>query len=93
MSPSGASTSGTFRTCGDIDVNRPGSSATRLTGEAILGEPADRSECVRVVSRLPELGVTLIDTADTYSAEWSKRLIRNTVSPGAVSLRSGASAT
>ena len=37
----------------------------RLTGQGIWGEPADRAECVRVVQRAVELGVDLIDTADS----------------------------
>ena len=76
-----ARTSGTFRTGGDIVVNRLGFGTMRLTGEGIWGEPADREECLRVLRRLPELGVTLIDTADSYGPDVSEHLIREALHP------------
>jgi pyridoxine 4-dehydrogenase len=63
--PSAAS-SGAFRIGGDIAVNRLGFGAMRITGPGIWGEPADRAEAIRVLQRLPELGVNFIDTADSY---------------------------
>lgn len=38
----------------------------RLTGCGIWGEPDDHEECVTVSRRAVELGVQLIDTADSY---------------------------
>ncbi len=38
----------------------------RLTGEGVWGPPKDRDEALRVLKRLPELGVNFIDTADSY---------------------------
>ena len=73
--------SGTFRIGGDIAVHRLGFGAMRLTGEGIWGEPADRAECLRVLRRLPELGVTLIDTADSYGPDVSEHLIREALHP------------
>lgn len=73
--------SGTFRIGGDIAVNRLGFGAMRLTGEGIWGEPADRAECLRVLRRLPELGVTFVDTADSYGPDVSEHLIREALHP------------
>src|SRR5437667_5615968 len=60
---------------GDLTVNRLGFGAMRLTGPGIWGEPEDPQECRRVLQRALELGVTLIDTADSYGPEGSERLI------------------
>ena len=68
-------------TFGDLTVNRLGFGAMRITGEGIWGEPKDRAEAKRVLERAVELGVTLIDTADSYGPEVSERLIGETLSP------------
>jgi pyridoxine 4-dehydrogenase len=57
--------SGTFQIAGK-PVARLGFGTMRLTGPGIWGEPDDREECLRVVRRAVELGVQLIDTADSY---------------------------
>ena len=79
--PADASASGTFRIGGEIAVNRLGFGAMRLTGEGVWGEPADRAECLRVLRRLPELGVTFIDTADSYGPDVSEHLIHEALHP------------
>jgi len=38
----------------------------RLAGRGIWGELADRDECVALLRRAVELGVQIIDTADSY---------------------------
>jgi len=53
----------------------------RLTGPGIWGEPADRDECVRVVRRAVELGVDLIDTADSYGPYVSEEILREALFP------------
>jgi aryl-alcohol dehydrogenase-like predicted oxidoreductase len=53
----------------------------RITGPGIWGEPADRAECVRVLRRAVELGVDLIDTADSYGPEVSENLIFEALHP------------
>ncbi len=58
--------SGTFHIGGDLPVVRLGYGAMRITGPGIWGEPLDRDEAIRVLRRAVELGVTLIDTADSY---------------------------
>ncbi|HEV7703996.1 MAG TPA: aldo/keto reductase [Gemmatimonadaceae bacterium] len=66
---------------GDLTVNRLGFGAMRITGDGIWGEPKDPAEAKRVLERAVELGVTLIDTADSYGPEVSERLIGNTLAP------------
>jgi pyridoxine 4-dehydrogenase len=53
----------------------------QLTGPGVWGEPADRDECIRVLRRAVELGVTLIDTADSYGPYISEDLIREALHP------------
>ena len=72
--------SGTFD-LGDLPVHRLGFGAMRITGKGIWGEPADRAECVRVLRRAVELGVDLIDTADSYGPEVSEDIIREALHP------------
>ncbi len=69
-----AAHAGTFRIGGDIEINRLGFGAMRITGPGIWGEPADRAEAIRTLKRLPELGVNFIDTADAYGPETSEAL-------------------
>ncbi len=76
-----AAKSGSFKIGGDIAVHRLGFGAMRLTGPGIWGDPADRAECLRTLRRLPELGVNLIDTADSYGPNVSEELIREALHP------------
>jgi pyridoxine 4-dehydrogenase len=73
--------SGHFSIGGDLPVVRLGFGAMRVTGEGIWGEPKDREECLRTLRKLPELGINLIDTADSYGPEVSERLIREALHP------------
>jgi pyridoxine 4-dehydrogenase len=72
--------SGTFEIAGRT-VHRLGFGAMRLTGSGIWGEPDDRDECIRVLRRAVELGVDLIDTADSYGPYVSEELIREALHP------------
>ena len=76
-----ATTSGTFAIGGDLEVTRLGFGAMRVTGEGIWGPPADRDEALRVLRRLPELGVDFIDTADSYGPSISEELIAEALHP------------
>lgn len=76
-----AQASGTFNIGGDLPVYRLGFGAMRLTGEGIWGEPADRDEAIAVLRTAIELGITLIDTADSYGPEVSERLIAEALYP------------
>jgi pyridoxine 4-dehydrogenase len=62
-------------------VSRLGYGAMRITGPGIWGEPADRPGAIRVLRRAVELGVTLIDTADSYGPYVSEQLIREALHP------------
>ena len=73
--------SGTFAIGGDLPVNRLGYGAMRLTGKGVWGPPADHDECIRVLRRAVELGVTFIDTADSYGPFVSEELIREALHP------------
>ena len=75
-----AHASGTF-TIGERTVHRLGFGTMRLTGPGIWGEPVDRDECVAVVRRAVELGVDLIDTADSYGPAVSEDIIREALHP------------
>ncbi|GAA5023593.1 aldo/keto reductase [Actinopolymorpha pittospori] len=75
-----AHASGTF-TLGDLTVHRLGFGAMRITGEGIWGPPADHDEAIRVLRRAVDLGVDLIDTADSYGPEISEELIREALYP------------
>jgi pyridoxine 4-dehydrogenase len=76
-----AAPSGSFRVGGDISINRLGFGAMRITGAGIWGEPADRAEAIRVLKRLPDLGVNFIDTADSYGPFVSEGLIAEALAP------------
>jgi pyridoxine 4-dehydrogenase len=53
----------------------------RITGAGVWGEPKDREEAKRVLKRLPDLGVNLIDTADAYGPDVSENLIAEALHP------------
>ena len=71
----------TFSIGGRIAVNRLGFGAMQITGPGVWGPPRDRAEALRVLRRLPELGVNFIDTADSYGPEVSEQLIREALHP------------
>jgi len=73
--------SGQFSIGGDLTVNRLGFGAMRLTGRGIWGEPEDRPEALRTLKRVPELGINLIDTADSYGPEVNEDLIHEALAP------------
>jgi aryl-alcohol dehydrogenase-like predicted oxidoreductase len=72
---------GVFRIGGDLPVHRLGFGAMRITGPGVWGEPRDPAEARRVLRRAVELGVNLIDTADSYGPEVSERLIAEALHP------------
>ena len=76
-----AAASGTFSLGGDLPVHRLGYGAMRLTGKGIWGEPKDPAEAKQVLRRAVELGITFIDTADSYGPEVSERLIGEALHP------------
>src|SRR2546426_11461352 len=76
-----ASRGGTFLLGGDRPVHRLGFGAMRLTGRGIWGEPRDHAAAIAVLRRAVELGINLIDTADSYGPEVSERLIAEALHP------------
>lgn len=76
-----AAAAGTILIGGDLQVNRLGYGAMRLTGADIWGEPKDRQAARRVLQRALGLGVNFIDTADSYGPEVNERLIAQTLHP------------
>ncbi|WP_409074106.1 aldo/keto reductase [Micromonospora chalcea] len=76
-----AKASGSYRIGGDLRVDRLGYGAMQLTGPGVWGDPKDPAEAVRVLRRAYELGVTFIDTADSYGPFVSELLIREALHP------------
>jgi pyridoxine 4-dehydrogenase len=76
-----AAAAGSITIGGDLTVHRMGFGAMQLTGAHILGQPDDLEECRRVLRRAIELGVNLIDTADSYGPGVSEELIAETLFP------------
>jgi pyridoxine 4-dehydrogenase len=72
---------GTFALGGELRVRRLGFGAMRITGEGIWGPPEDRDEAIATVRRAVELGVNLIDTADSYGPDVSEELIAEALHP------------
>jgi len=71
----------TFQIGGEISINRLGYGAMQITGPGVWGPPRDRAEAIRVLKRLPELGVNFIDTADSYGPDVSEQLIHEALHP------------
>ena len=76
-----AAAAGTFSLGGDLTVNRLGYGAMRITGKGIWGQPEDQSAAMAVLKRAVELGVNLIDTADSYGPGVSEELIAEALYP------------
>jgi len=72
---------GSFTLGGDLAVGRLGFGAMRITGPGIWGEPADPSAARRLLRRVVDAGVNLIDTADSYGPEVSENLIAEALHP------------
>jgi aryl-alcohol dehydrogenase-like predicted oxidoreductase len=72
---------GTIAIGGDLNVNRLGYGAMRLSAPGIWGDPADREEAKRVLRRAVELGVNFIDTADAYGPATNESLIADALHP------------
>jgi len=76
-----AAAAGTFTIADEIEVNRLGFGAMRLTGKGIWGRPQDPEAARAVLRRALELGVDHIDTADSYGPHASEELIAETLHP------------
>jgi len=76
-----AAAAGTFTIGGDIEVNRLGFGAMRITGDGVWGPPPDRDAALRVLRRALELETNFIDTADSYGPDVSEELIAAALHP------------
>src|SRR5436190_1953321 len=77
----GTASNPTFKIGGDLEVNRLGFGAMRITGEGNWGWPADSENALKVLRHAVELSVNLIDTADAYGPETSELLIAEALYP------------
>jgi pyridoxine 4-dehydrogenase len=75
-----AAESGTF-TIGGKTVNRLGYGTMQLPGAGVWGPTRDHDASIRVLRRALELGVTLIDTADSYGPHVADDLVREALYP------------
>ena len=73
--------SNTFTIGGDLEIRRLGFGAMRITGDGIWGPPDDPEEAKRLLRRVVDIGVNLIDTADSYGPEVSENLIAEALHP------------
>ena len=71
----------TFKLGGELEINRLGFGAMRITGDGVWGEPKDRDAAKQVLHRAVELGVNFIDTADSYGPAVSEQLIGEALAP------------
>lgn len=71
----------TFQLGGDLEINRMGYGAMRITGPEIWGMPENPQNSIDVLQRAVELGVNFIDTADQYGPFTSEQLIAEALYP------------
>ena len=76
-----AEQSGTFSIGGDLPVHRLGYGVMQLPGPGVWGPPRDHDGAIRVLRRTVELGINLIDTADSYGPFVADHLIREALYP------------
>lgn len=72
--------SGTVR-LGAFPVHRLGFGTMQLTGPGVWGPPPDHDGAIQVLRRAVELGVDLLDTADSYGPDVAEDLIREALHP------------
>ncbi|AXC12214.1 putative oxidoreductase [Acidisarcina polymorpha] len=76
-----AAAAGTLIIGGDLTANRMGYGAMRITGQGVWGPPADKAASLATLRLAIELGVNLIDTADSYGPGISEELIAEALYP------------
>lgn len=86
MTTKPAAASGTFSIGGDLPVHRLGYGVMQLPGPGVWGPSRDPEGAIRVLRRTVELGITLIDTADSYGPFVADHLIREALHPYAADL-------
>ena len=81
-----AAQSGVFAIRRKLPVHRLGFGTMQFTGRGVWGQPADRAEAIAVLRKAVELGINLIDTADSYGPYVAEELIREALYPYPVRL-------
>ena len=81
MTQSTVAQSGIYSLGGDLPVHRLGYGVMQLPGPGVWGPPRDHDEAIRVLRRVVDLGVNLIDTADSYGPFVADHLIREALHP------------
>lgn len=75
-----AQAAGTVR-LGDLTVQRMGFGAMRVTGAGVWGDPPDRAAAKALLRRALDLGITFLDTADSYGPNVSETIIAEALHP------------
>ncbi len=71
----------TFPIGGDLGVRRIGYGAMALTGPGGWGPPGDQAAARALLRRAVDLGVQLVDTADSYGPDVSEELVAQALHP------------
>jgi pyridoxine 4-dehydrogenase len=66
---------------GVLNVRRLGFGTMQLTGPGVWGPPKDRDAAIQVLRQSVELGVNLIDTADSYGPNVAEELVHEALFP------------
>jgi pyridoxine 4-dehydrogenase len=76
-----ATAGGQFAIGGDMVVNRMGFGALWMSGPDVWGEAEDRPAALDLLREAADLGINLIDTADSYGPHTSEQAIHDALSP------------
>jgi pyridoxine 4-dehydrogenase len=74
-------------TLGSFTVHRLGFGTMQLTGSGVWGPPDDHDGAIAVLRRAVELGVDLLDTADSYGPDVAEELVKEALHPYPEGLR------
>jgi pyridoxine 4-dehydrogenase len=74
-------------TLGSFTVHRLGFGTMQLTGDGVWGPPDDHDGAIAVLRRAVELGVDLLDTADSYGPDVAEELVKEALHPYPEGLR------
>jgi pyridoxine 4-dehydrogenase len=72
---------------GSLTAHRLGFGSMQLTGPGVWGPPRDHDGAIAVLRHAVELGIDLIDTADSYGPNVAEELIREALHPYQAPLR------
>ncbi|HMG22784.1 MAG TPA: aldo/keto reductase, partial [Kofleriaceae bacterium] len=66
---------------GDLQVSRLGFGTMRVVGDGVFGPPRDAAAAHETLRLVPELGVNLVDTANSYGPLIAELLVRTVLHP------------